>query len=91
MIIYVAMAGTVALIFLCTAIDFEKLATILSGPDSSGSNNIIHFHGISAMIIWLHFHLPFQQRIVRQDDAKALYVYIDCVDDGFSGLDSVIW
>ena len=56
-IIYVAMVGTVALIFL--ALPLILKAYNLSDQTAAAATNIIHFHGISAMIIWpLSFALP---------------------------------
>ena len=49
-IIYVAMVGTVALIFL--ALPLILKAYNLSDQTAAAATNIIHFHGISAMIIW---------------------------------------
>lgn len=67
-IIYVAMAGTVALIFL--ALPLILKAYNLSDQTAAAAINIIHFHGISAMIIWpLSFALPAAYRAAG--DAKA--------------------
>lgn len=67
-IIYVAMVGTVALIFL--ALPLILKAYNLSDQTAAAATNIIHFHGISAMIIWpLSFALPAAYRAVG--DAKA--------------------
>lgn len=67
-IIYVAMVGTVALIFL--ALPLILKAYNLSGQTAAAATNIIHFHGISAMIIWpLSFALPAAYRAAG--DAKA--------------------
>lgn len=67
-IIYVAMAGTVALIFL--ALPLILKAYNLSEQTAAAATNIIHFHGISAMIIWpLSFALPAAYRAAG--DAKA--------------------
>ena len=67
-IIYVAMAGTVALIFLALPLILE--AYNLSDQTAAAATNIIHFHGISAMIIWpLSFALPAAYRAAG--DAKA--------------------
>ena len=67
-IIYVAMAGTVALIFL--ALPLILKAYNLSDQTAAAATNIIHFHGISAMIIWpLSFALPAAYRAAG--DAKA--------------------
>ena len=67
-IIYVAMVGTVALIFL--AIPLILKAYNLSDQTAAAATNIIHFHGISAMIIWpLSFALPAAYRAAG--DAKA--------------------
>lgn len=67
-IIYVAMAGTVALIFL--ALPLILKAYNLSDQTAAAVTNIIHFHGISAMIIWpLSFALPAAYRAAG--DAKA--------------------
>ncbi len=67
-IIYVAMAGTVALIFL--ALPLILKAYNLSNQTAAAATNIIHFHGISAMIIWpLSFALPAAYRAAG--DAKA--------------------
>lgn len=67
-IIYVAMVGTVALIFL--ALPLILKAYNLSDQTVAAATNIIHFHGISAMIIWpLSFALPAAYRAAG--DAKA--------------------
>lgn len=67
-IIYVAMVGTVALIFL--ALPLILKAYNLSDQTDAAATNIIHFHGISAMIIWpLSFALPAAYRAAG--DAKA--------------------
>ena len=67
-IIYVAMAGTVALIFL--ALPLILKAYNLSDQTAAAATNIIHFHGMSAMIIWpLSFALPAAYRAAG--DAKA--------------------
>lgn len=67
-IIYVAMAGTVALIFF--ALPLILKAYNLSDQTAAAATNIIHFHGISAMIIWpLSFALPAAYRAAG--DAKA--------------------
>ena len=67
-IIYVAMVGTVALIFL--ALPLILKAYNLSDQTAAATTNIIHFHGISAMIIWpLSFALPAAYRAAG--DAKA--------------------
>lgn len=67
-IIYVAMVGTVALIFL--ALPLILKAYNLSDQTAAEATNIIHFHGISAMIIWpLSFALPAAYRAAG--DAKA--------------------
>ena len=67
-IIYGAMAGTVALIFL--ALPLILKAYNLSDQTAAAATNIIHFHGISAMIIWpLSFALPAAYRAAG--DAKA--------------------
>ena len=67
-IIYVAMVGTVALIFL--ALPLILKAYNLSDLTAAAATNIIHFHGISAMIIWpLSFALPAAYRAAG--DAKA--------------------
>lgn len=67
-IIYVAMAGTVALIFLALTLILK--AYNLSDQTAAAATNIIHFHGISAMIIWpLSFALPAAYRAAG--DAKA--------------------
>ena len=67
-IIYVAMAGTVTLIFL--ALPLILKAYNLSDQTAAAATNIIHFHGISAMIIWpLSFALPAAYRAAG--DAKA--------------------
>lgn len=67
-IIYVAMVGTVALIFL--ALPLILKAYNLSDKTAASATNIIHFHGISAMIIWpLSFALPAAYRAAG--DAKA--------------------
>ena len=67
-IIYVAMAGTVALIFL--ALPLILKAYNLSDQTAAAATNISHFHGISAMIIWpLSFALPAAYRAAG--DAKA--------------------
>ena len=67
-IIYVAMVGTVALIFL--ALPLILKAYNLSDQTAAAATNIIHFHGISAMIIWpLSFALPAAYRATG--DAKA--------------------
>lgn len=67
-IIYVAMVGTVALIFL--ALPLILKAYNLSDQTAATATNIIHFHGISAMIIWpLSFALPAAYRAAG--DAKA--------------------
>lgn len=67
-IIYVAMVGTVALIFL--ALPLILKAYNLSDQTAASATNIIHFHGISAMIIWpLSFALPAAYRAAG--DAKA--------------------
>lgn len=67
-IIYVAMAGTVALIFLVLPLILK--AYNLSDQTAAAATNIIHFHGISAMIIWpLSFALPAAYRAAG--DAKA--------------------
>lgn len=67
-IIYVAMVGTVALIFL--ALPLILKAYNLSDQTAAAATNIIHFHGISAMIIWpLSFALPVAYRAAG--DAKA--------------------
>lgn len=67
-IIYVAMVGTVALIFL--ALPLILKAYNLSVQTAAAATNIIHFHGISAMIIWpLSFALPAAYRAAG--DAKA--------------------
>lgn len=67
-IIYVAMVGTVALIFL--ALPLILKAYNLSDQTAAAATNIIHFHGISAMIIWpLSFALPAAYRAAG--DAKA--------------------
>ena len=67
-IIYVAMVGTVALIFL--ALPLILKAYNLSDQTAAAATNIIHFHGISAMIIWpLSFDLPAAYRAAG--DAKA--------------------
>lgn len=67
-IIYVAMVGTVALIFL--ALPLILKAYNLSDQTAAAATNIIHFHGISAMIIWpLSFALPAVYRAAG--DAKA--------------------
>ena len=65
---YVAMVGTVALIFL--ALPLILKAYNLSDQTAAAATNIIHFHGISAMIIWpLSFALPAAYRAAG--DAKA--------------------
>lgn len=67
-IIYVAMVGTVALIFL--ALPLILKAYNLSDQTAAAATNIIHFHGINAMIIWpLSFALPAAYRAAG--DAKA--------------------
>ena len=67
-IIYVAMVGTVALIFL--ALPLILKAYNLSDQTAAAATNIIHFHGISAMIIWpLSFALPAAYRAAG--DAKV--------------------
>ena len=67
-IIYVAMVGTVALIFL--ALPLILKAYNLSDQTAAAATNIIHFHGISAMIPWpLSFALPAAYRAAG--DAKA--------------------
>lgn len=67
-IIYVAMVGTVALIFL--ALPLILKAYNLSDQTAAAATNIIHFHGISAIIIWpLSFALPAAYRAAG--DAKA--------------------
>ena len=67
-IIYVAMVGTVALIFL--ALPLILKAYNLSDQTAAAATNIIHFHGISAMIIWpLSFAFPAAYRAAG--DAKA--------------------
>ena len=67
-IIYVAMVGTVAPIFL--ALPLILKAYNLSDQTAAAATNIIHFHGISAMIIWpLSFALPAAYRAAG--DAKA--------------------
>lgn len=67
-IIYVAMVGTVALIFL--ALPLILKAYNLSDQTAAAATNIIHFHGISVMIIWpLSFALPAAYRAAG--DAKA--------------------
>jgi len=67
-IIYVAMVGTVALIFL--ALPLILKAYNLSDQTAAAATNIIHFHGISAMIIWpLSFALPAAYRAAG--DAKS--------------------
>ena len=67
-IIYVAMVGTVALIFL--ALPLILKAYNLSDQTAAAATNIIHFHGVSAMIIWpLSFALPAAYRAAG--DAKA--------------------
>lgn len=67
-IIYVEMVGTVALIFL--ALPLILKAYNLSDQTAAAATNIIHFHGISAMIIWpLSFALPAAYRAAG--DAKA--------------------
>lgn len=67
-IIYVAMVGTVAFIFL--ALPLILKAYNLSDQTAAAATNIIHFHGISAMIIWpLSFALPAAYRAAG--DAKA--------------------
>ena len=67
-IIYVAMVGTVALIFLAFPLILK--AYNLSDQTAAAATNIIHFHGISAMIIWpLSFALPAAYRAAG--DAKA--------------------
>ena len=67
-IIYVAMVGTVALIFL--ALPLILKAYNLSDQTAAAATNIIHFHGIRAMIIWpLSFALPAAYRAAG--DAKA--------------------
>ena len=67
-IIYVAMVGTVALIFL--ALPLILKAYNLSDQTAAAATNIIHFHGISAMIIWpLSFALPAAYRAAG--DAKT--------------------
>ena len=67
-IIDVAMVGTVALIFL--ALPLILKAYNLSDQTAAAATNIIHFHGISAMIIWpLSFALPAAYRAAG--DAKA--------------------
>lgn len=67
-IIYVAMVGTVALIFL--ALPLILKAYNLSDQTAAAATNIIHFYGISAMIIWpLSFALPAAYRAAG--DAKA--------------------
>ena len=67
-IIYVAMVGTVALIFL--ALPLILKAYNLSDQTAAAATNLIHFHGISAMIIWpLSFALPAAYRAAG--DAKA--------------------
>ena len=67
-IIYVAMVGTVALIFL--ALPLILKAYNLSDQTAVAATNIIHFHGIIAMIIWpLSFALPAAYRAAG--DAKA--------------------
>ena len=67
-IIYVAMVVTVALIFL--ALPLILKAYNLSDQTAAAATNIIHFHGISAMIIWpLSFALPAAYRAAG--DAKA--------------------
>lgn len=67
-IIYVAMVGMVALIFL--ALPLILKAYNLSDQTAAAATNIIHFHGISAMIIWpLSFALPAAYRAAG--DAKA--------------------
>lgn len=67
-IIYVTMVGTVALIFL--ALPLILKAYNLSDQTAAAATNIIHFHGISAMIIWpLSFALPAAYRAAG--DAKA--------------------
>lgn len=67
-IIYVAMVGTVALIFL--ALPLILKAYNLSDQTAAAATIIIHFHGISAMIIWpLSFALPAAYRAAG--DAKA--------------------
>ena len=67
-IIYVAMVGTVELIFLVLPLILK--AYNLSDQTAAAATNIIHFHGISAMIIWpLSFALPAAYRAAG--DAKA--------------------
>lgn len=67
-IIYVAMVGTVALIFLALPLILKSYN--LSDQTAAAATNIIHFHGISAMIIWpLSFALPAAYRAAG--DAKA--------------------
>lgn len=67
-IIYVAMVGTVALIFLALPLILKVYN--LSDQTAAAATNIIHFHGISAMIIWpLSFALPAAYRAAG--DAKA--------------------
>lgn len=67
-IIYVAMAGTVALIFL--ALPLILKAYNLSDQTAAAATNIIHFHGISAIFIWpIAFALPAAYRAAG--DAKA--------------------
>ena len=73
-IIYVAMAGTVALIFL--ALPLILKAYNLSDQTAAAATNIIHFHGISAIFIWpIAFALPAAYRAAG--DAKAcMYISI---------------
>ena len=91
-IIYVAMVGTVALIFL--ALPLILKAYNLSDQTAAAATNIIHFHGISAMIIWpLSFALPAAYRAAG--DAKAC-MYTSIVSMwifriGFSYLVGNIW
>lgn len=67
-IIYVAMAGTVALIFL--TLPWILKAYNLSDQTAAAATNIIHFHGISAIFIWpISFALPAAYRAAG--DAKA--------------------
>lgn len=67
-IIYVAMAGAVALIFL--ALPLILKAYNLSDQTAAAATNIIHFHGISAIFIWpIAFALPAAYRAAG--DAKA--------------------
>ena len=87
-IIYVAMVGTVALIFLVTSIDFESIQFVRS--DSCGSNKYYSFPWNQCNDYLATFICFFQQRIVRQEMQKPVCIHRLC-RCGFSGSDSVIW